>query len=109
MRYLFTINHILEKAKVASDMLQKPSNDLTEAVELIGTLKQEIDACRWREKCQEIWHTAEDVADRLNLPETAREGTKKTTLTSHQDYVVHAPIAKQHYTAWINTCKTVTK
>ena len=92
MRYLFAIKHILEKAKVASDMLQKPTNDLTEAVELIGTLKEEIAECRSREKCQEFWDTAEEVTDRLNLPEATREGRKKQAPTAIQDYVVEAPL-----------------
>eukprot|EP00112_Aurelia_sp_Birch-Aquarium-sp1_P022749 Seg652.9 transcript_id=Seg652.9/GoldUCD/mRNA.D3Y31 product="Zinc finger MYM-type protein 1" protein_id=Seg652.9/GoldUCD/D3Y31 len=92
VRYLFAIKHILEKAKFASDILQKPTNDLTEAVELIGTLKEEIAECRSRKKCQEFWDTAEDVADRLSLPEIAREGRKKRIPTALQDYVVQAPL-----------------
>ena len=92
MQHLFAIKHILEKAKFASGMLQKPTNDLIEAIELIGTLKEEIAECRSREKCQELWDTAEEVADRLNLPETTREGRKRRAPTTLQDYVVETPL-----------------
>ena len=90
VRYLFAIKHFLEKAKFASDMLQKPTNDLTEAVELIDTLKEEIAECRSRGKCQEFWDRAKVVADRLNLPEITRERRKKRASTTLQDYVVEA-------------------
>ena len=92
VRYLFAIKHILEKAKFASDMLQKPTNDQTAAVELIGTLKEEIVECRSREKCQEFWDAAEEVADRLNLPEATRESRKKRAPTTLQGYIVEAPL-----------------
>ena len=52
VRYLLIIKHILKKAKFASDMLQKPTNDLTEAIDLISTLREEIQACRLSEKCK---------------------------------------------------------
>ena len=72
IRYLLIIKHILKKAKFASDMLQKPTNNLTQAIDLIATLKEELQACRSREKCQESWVDAEKVGNRLNLPENAR-------------------------------------
>ena len=65
------------KGQVSSDMLQKPTNNLTDATGFIGTLKEEIAECRSREKCQEFWDTAEDVADRLSLPETVSEDRKR--------------------------------
>ena len=39
VRYLLIVKHILKKTKFASDMLQNPTNDLTEAIDLIGTLR----------------------------------------------------------------------
>ena len=48
MRYLFVTRHILKKAKFASDMLHKPTNDLSNAIDLIATLKEELDVCRSR-------------------------------------------------------------
>ena len=54
VRYLLVTKHILKKAKFASDMLQKPTNDLSNAIDLIATLKEEVDACRSREKCQQF-------------------------------------------------------
>ena len=59
VRYLLTNRHILKKAKFASDMLQKPTNDLSNAIDLIATLKEELDACRSREKCQQFWDEAQ--------------------------------------------------
>ena len=46
VRYLFVTRHILKKAMFASDMLQKPTNDLSNAIDLITTLKEELDVCR---------------------------------------------------------------
>jgi hypothetical protein len=54
VRYLLVTKHILKKAKFASDMLQKPTNDLSNEIDLIATLKEEVDACRSREKCQQF-------------------------------------------------------
>lgn len=92
VRYLLVTKHILKKAKFASDMLQKPTNDLTEAMELIGTLKDEMKACRSREKCQEFWDDAEKVADRLNLPESARPIRRRRLPVALQDCVVEANV-----------------
>ena len=72
VRYLLITRHILKKAKFASDMLQKPTNDLSNAIDLIATLKEELDACRSREKCQQFWDEAQNVADRLSLPDDIR-------------------------------------
>ena len=41
VRYLLITKHILNKAKFASDILQKPTNDLSGAIDLIVTLKEE--------------------------------------------------------------------
>ena len=46
VRYLFVTRHILKKAKFASDMLHKPTNDLSNVIVLIATLKEELDICR---------------------------------------------------------------
>ena len=35
VRYFFVTRHILKKAKFASDMLQKPTNHLSNAIDLI--------------------------------------------------------------------------
>ena len=35
---------------------------------------------------------AEEIADRLNLPETTREGSKKRAPTTLQDHIVEAPL-----------------
>ena len=51
VRCLFVPRHILKKAKFVSDMFQKPTNDLSNAIDLIATLKEELDVCRSREKC----------------------------------------------------------
>ncbi len=77
MRYLFAIRHVLNKAKFASDMLQKPSDDLSQAIDLIATLKDELDDCQSRDKIQEFWDTAEEAADRLELPEEKRPPRKR--------------------------------
>ncbi|KAI6659437.1 Zinc finger MYM-type protein 1-like [Oopsacas minuta] len=53
--YLLITKHILKKEKFASDILQKPTNDLSGAIDLIGTLKDEIGACSARELCQKFW------------------------------------------------------
>ena len=45
-----------------------------------------------KKKCQEFWDTAEEMADRLNLPETTRKGRKKRAPTTLQDYIVEAPL-----------------
>ena len=58
----------MKTAKFASDMLQKPTNDLSNAIDL-ATVKEELDTCRPREKCQQFWDEAQDVADRLSLPD----------------------------------------
>ena len=56
--YLFVTRHILKKAKFATDMLQKSTNDLSNAIDLIATFKEELDVCRSREKCQQFWDEA---------------------------------------------------
>ena len=66
------IRHILRKAKFVSDMLQKTTDDLSNAIDLTATPKEELDACRSREKCQQFWDEAEDVAYR---PEPTRRCT----------------------------------
>eukprot|EP00795_Rhopilema_esculentum_P017430 gene17430-biopygen6363 len=90
VRYLFAIRHVLNKAKFASDMLQKPSNDLSQAIDLIATLKDELDDCQSRDKIQEFWDTAEEAADRLELPEEKRPPRKRATPASLREFVVEA-------------------
>ena len=85
VRYLLIIRHILKKAKFASDILQKPTNDLT--INLIDTLKEEIQACRTRESCQKFWDDAEEVSDRLDLPENARPVRRRRLPAALQDCV----------------------
>ena len=92
VRYLLIIRHILKKAKFASDILQKPTNDLTEAIDLIDTLKEEIQACRTRESCQKFWDDAEEVSDRLDLPENARPVRRRRLPAALQDCVVDAVV-----------------
>jgi cysteinyl-tRNA synthetase len=92
VRYLLVTKHILKKAKFASDMLQKPTNDLSNAIDLIATLKEEVDACRSREKCQQFWDEAEDVADRLNLPDDVRPVRNRRQPAALQDFYVEANI-----------------
>ncbi|XP_028405770.1 uncharacterized protein LOC114528346 [Dendronephthya gigantea] len=92
LRYLLIIKHILKSAKFASELLQKPTSDLTEAIDLITTLKVELQACCSREKCQEFWDDAENVGDRLNLPEDARPVRQKRPPAALQDYIVEASI-----------------
>ena len=77
MRYLLVTKHTLKKAKFASDILQKPTNDLSNAIDLIASLKEELDTWRSREKCQYFWEEAEDVADRLNLLHDAPVGSRR--------------------------------
>ena len=45
VRYFFVTRHILKKAKFASNMLQKPTNDLSNAIDLITILKEEWTIC----------------------------------------------------------------
>ena len=71
LRYLLITRHIMKAAKFASDMLQRPTNDLSNAIDF-ATLKEELDTCRSREKCQQFWDEAQDVADCLNLPDDIR-------------------------------------
>ena len=92
VRYLFVTRHILKKAKFASDMLQTPTNDLSNAIDLIATLKEELDVCRSREKCRQFWDKAEDVADRINLPDDVRPMRKRRPPAALQDFVVEANI-----------------
>ena len=92
VRYLLVTKHILKKAKFASDMLQKPTNDLSNAIDLTATLKEEVDACRSREKCQKFWDEAEDVADRLNLPDNVRPVQNRRPPAALQDFYVEANI-----------------
>ena len=56
VRYLLITKHILNKAKFASDILQKLTNDLSGAFDLIVTLKEEIEACSSRVMCQKFWN-----------------------------------------------------
>ena len=50
VRYLLITRHILKKAKFASDMLQKPTNAVSNAIDLIATLKEELDRPAARER-----------------------------------------------------------
>ncbi|XP_033120855.1 uncharacterized protein LOC117119979 [Anneissia japonica] len=97
LRYLSVLRHVLTKAKFASDMLQNPSNDLTHAVDLIGTLKEEIIDCRTRKSCQEFWEAAETIADKLCLPETSRPKRKVAPPAVLSAYHVESNI-QQHTT-----------
>ena len=92
VRYLLTTRHILKKAKFASDMLQKPINDLSNAIDLIATLKEELDACRKREKCQQFWDEAQNVADRLSLPDDIRSVRNRRPPAALQHFFVEANI-----------------
>ena len=92
VRYLLTTRHILKKAKFASDMLQKPTNDLSNAIDLIATLKEELDACRKREKCQQFWDEAQNVADRLSLPDDIRSVRNRRPPAAFQHFFVEANI-----------------
>jgi hypothetical protein len=92
LRYLLVIKHILKIAKFASDMLQKPTNDMTEAIDLIAMLKEELQVCRSGDKCQEFWDDKEVVGNRLNLPENARAVRRRRPLAALQDFIVEATI-----------------
>ena len=94
VRYLLVTKHILKNAKYASDILQRPTNDLSGAIDLIGTLREEIQACRTREFCQKFWDDAEEVGERLNLPHNARPVRRKRLPSGLQDYVVDAHVEK---------------
>ena len=90
--YFFVTRHIFKKVKFASDMLQKPTNDLSNATDLIATLKEELDVCRSREKCQQFWDEAKDVADRMNLPDNVRPIRNRRPPAALQDFLVEANI-----------------
>ena len=92
LRYLLVTKHILKKAKFASDVLQKPTNYLTEAIDLIATLKEEIQVCRSRKQCESFWDDADEVANRLNLPENARPVRQRKLPAALQDSVVEANV-----------------
>ena len=92
VRYLFVTRHILKKAKFSSNMLQKPTNDLSNAIDLIATLKEELDVCRSLEKCQQFWDEAEDVADRINQPDDVRPMRNRRPPAALQDFLVEANI-----------------
>ena len=94
VQYLLVIMHILKKVKFVSDMLHKTSDDLSNAIDLIATLKEELDACRSREKCQQFWDEAEDVADRLNIPEDVWPIRNRRPPAALQDFLVEANIEK---------------
>ncbi|KAI6653926.1 hypothetical protein LOD99_3102 [Oopsacas minuta] len=70
IRYLLITDHILKKAKFASDILQKLTNDLSQGIDLFGTLKDEIGACSSRDLCQKFEDEAEEVGNRLNLSDS---------------------------------------
>ena len=91
VRYLLVTKHILKKAKFASDILQKPANDLSNAIDLSASLKEEVDTCHSREKCQYFWEEAEDVADRLNLPHDVPVRSRRPP-ASLQDFFVESNI-----------------
>ena len=90
VRYLLITRHILMKAKFASDMLQKPTNDLSSAIDLIATLKEELDAYRSREKCQQFWDAARNVADHLSLPDDIRPVRNRRPPAALQHFFVQA-------------------
>ena len=92
VRYLLTTRHILKKAKFASDMLQKPTNDLSNAIDLIATLKEKLDACRSREKCQQFWDEAQNVGDRLSLPGDIQPVRNRRPPAALQHFFVEANI-----------------
>ena len=102
LRYLFVTRHISKKAKLASDMLQKPTNDLSNAIDLIATLKEELDVCRSREKCQQFLDEAEDVADRINLPDDVRPMRNRRPPAALQDFLVEANIEENLGQAGLN-------
>ena len=90
VQYLLITRHILKKAKFASDMLQEPTNDLSNAIDLIATLKEELDACRSREKCQQLLDEAQNVADRLSLPDDIRPVRNRRPPAALQHFFVEA-------------------
>ena len=93
LRYLLVTKHILKKTTFASDMLQKPTNDLTEAIDLITRLKEEIEACHSRKQCEKFWDDADEVANRLELiPENARPVRRRKLPAALQDSVVEANV-----------------
>ncbi|KAI6660755.1 Zinc finger MYM-type protein 1-like [Oopsacas minuta] len=92
IRYLLITKHILKKAKFASDILQKPTNDLSGAIDLIGTLKDEIGACTSRELCQKFGDEAEEVDNRLNLPDSARPVRRKRMSAALHDNLIEGNV-----------------
>ncbi|KAJ8030264.1 Zinc finger MYM-type protein 1 [Holothuria leucospilota] len=92
VRYLFAVKEILQKAKYTSDMLQKPSNDLLDAIDLIGTMREEIGAFRSRESCLKFWEEAQKVADEIGLPATSRAVRRRAPPAALEGFAVEAPI-----------------
>ena len=95
VRYLYFIRLLLMKAKYSSDILQSPSNDLTEAIELVETLKEELREIRTRESCQQLWEAAEEKSVMLNLPENARPVRQRALPQALRDYAVVANVEEQ--------------
>ena len=79
--------HILKKAKFA-----KPSNDLTEVIDLITTLKEQIEACRSKKQCEKFCDGADEVANRIKVPENARPVRRRKLPVALQDSVVEANV-----------------
>ena len=73
-------------------MLQKPTNDFSNTIDLIAALKEELGVCRSREKCQQFWDEAEDVADCINLPDDVRPMQNRQPPVALQDFLVEANI-----------------
>ena len=91
LRYLLITRHIMKTAKLSSDILQKPTNDLSNAIDL-ATLKEELDTCRSREKCQQFWDEAQVVADRLSLPDDIRPVRNRRPPAALHHFFVEANI-----------------
>ena len=99
VRYLLITKHtrILNKAKFASDILQKPTNDLSGAIDLTVRLKEEIEACSSRVMCQKFWDNAEEVGNRLSLPDNAhaRPVRRKQLPAALHDYVIEGNVEEE--------------
>jgi len=81
VRYLYFIRLVLMKAKYSSDFLQRPSNELTEAIELVGTLKAKLRLTQIRELSTTLGSSRRDICD-LELTRKRPTCSSESTATS---------------------------
>ena len=73
-------------------MLQKPTCNLTDAIGLIGMLRDKLETCHSREKCQKFWDNAKEVANCLKLAKNSQPTKWRQPPAAVQNLVIKANI-----------------